>query len=193
MRWSVALGAAAVLGLGLAAGACGDDETLFPHPAACTPGAQAACACPGGGQGAQVCRDDGRAFGPCEGCAAGQGGSGGGGGSTSSGGAAGAPPAPECETDEDCTRVMADELAACGLPAPQCRAECNTVSQRCQLFGPFQCSPNQGINCPAAAQCHEVECVFEGTTSSCVYSQAPDGTPCTQGFPAECKGGTCEP
>lgn len=37
----------------------------------CTPGQQAACACPGQGNvGAQVCDDAGASFGPCVGCAA---------------------------------------------------------------------------------------------------------------------------
>lgn len=36
--------------------------------AACTPGQQSGCACPGGATGIQTCNQDGRSFGPCLGC-----------------------------------------------------------------------------------------------------------------------------
>jgi hypothetical protein len=62
-----------LLGLGavsIANGCSGSQNTNGTGgTAACTPGVQIACACPGGAQGAQVCLSDGSGYGTCDGCA----------------------------------------------------------------------------------------------------------------------------
>lgn len=62
-----------------------DDDDTQDHPTACTPGAEAACACAGGVPGHQVCRADGSGFEPCTGCAVVSSSSSSGAGRTSSG------------------------------------------------------------------------------------------------------------
>lgn len=160
----------------------------------CEPGALYVCTCADGRSGQRACLPGGLSW---EACDCGAGGSGtagpgsGGGGQGGAGGAGGAGgvPAPECTTDADCEVVLAEELAECGLPYPQCRAGCVLGPRVCALYGPFQCG---GMNpCPAAPMCQSVDCVFEGTTSSCVYAVVPDGTQCFPGSPSQCFGGTC--
>ncbi len=119
MRLSSLLAAASLL-FGTALGCAPDGDSFVPSGdggsgggigAACTPGKQTRCACPGGAEdGIQVCNDEGTGFGVCE-CPSGNGGgpgAGGGGGSADACGDA------ECGDGEDCHTCEAD----CGTCGP---------------------------------------------------------------------------
>jgi hypothetical protein len=86
-----AAGAAGAAGRGGAGGA-GAAGSAGATSGACVPGQQVECACPGTAlKGVQVCSQDGKGFGPCQGCPGGAGGTSGAGGSSGEGGSGGKP------------------------------------------------------------------------------------------------------
>lgn len=185
----------AILPLLLIAG-CGDDEVTVVErhllqPLSCTPGAQAACACPGGApDGVQVCSSDGTSYGACacdEPSSSGTSsptttssttGSGGAGGSGGDGGAGHGGDGGEiaCVWDAEC-RVLdppCDGPACSSCTYRRClNGRCATVSHGdgswCLLTGvcePGNCSPGVCVSdqctAPMPVRCQVADTVYVG-------------------------------
>lgn len=180
------------LGLGLFAGACGDNGGSVPEKI-CEPGENIFCRCPGGDAGTKTCKDDGTSFescvtrtGPCPaignggdggsgatGATGGTGGSGatggaGGstGGSTGGGGATGSPLYTACADSAEC------ESGDCRFG--YCTQGCAKYDD-C-ILGKGECVPVDGVlvctpDCQLTSECLDKY----GEPSECGFAEAVDG------------------